>query len=602
MAKACPNRRVWFIGIAMFAAGELAAQYNSVYVTSITNSASYAVSGVNGFGIAQGSLFVVFGNNLGPNTPVSASGFPLPYSLGGTSIQVAVGTVKSNAIMIYSSQGQAAAILPSNVPVGDGVVVLTFNGASSAPTPIKVMKSAFGIYSTTSNGVGAGVITDTNYALKTTTEAGQPGEILTIWGTGLGAVAGGEDDGPLPGNKFPRTEVFVGGQSATVRYAGRSGCCAGVDEIIFEVPTNTPEGCFVPLSVQSGGIVSNFVTLPIANKGGACADAVGPPASLVRRAQAGQSINVGIVALGPTSILEAAGFSFLGDLASQFSSLLETTVTENDIRRIIRAHGEQRLQVIAKFAQAHHLSAETMLSKLGEIAPLVQSLDNMGAAAGFAQLNGLGHVVSQFGSVLPPPGTCSVAHEWGFVSQAWGTSSRSRDAGTQLVLKGPIGTRVMSNVSNGEYQVPLGSGFVTLQLPFGTYIVTGSGGQDIGAFTASLIGGSNLRWTNKDEIGVVDRTHSLTVTWTGSNLAGYVLFGGAASGAGTGAAFACVESAQKGTFTVPAYVLSAMPMASSDKGYLFLVAHPLQNPFSATGIDAGYFVDFSSDSKTAAFQ
>ena len=53
-------------------------------------------------------------------------------------------------------------------------------------------------------------------------------------------------------------EVYVGGKRADVTYRGRSGCCAGIDQIVFTVPQGV-EGCYVPVVVKTGDVVSNFV-------------------------------------------------------------------------------------------------------------------------------------------------------------------------------------------------------------------------------------------------------------------------------------------------------------------------------------------------------
>src|SRR5262249_16259784 len=70
------------------------------------------------------------------------------------------------------------------------------------------------------------------------------------WGTGLGAVDGDEASRPLPSAiTVPGLEVLVGGVAAKVVYAGRSGCCAGVDQIIIEAPPGV-EGCNVAVKVR----------------------------------------------------------------------------------------------------------------------------------------------------------------------------------------------------------------------------------------------------------------------------------------------------------------------------------------------------------------
>jgi hypothetical protein len=67
-----------------------------------------------------------------------------------------------------------------------------------------------------------------------------------------------------------------GNKQAKVTYAGRSGCCVGVDQIAFEMPAGV-QGCYVNVAVKAGGVVSNFTTMAVApNPSPVCADANGP--------------------------------------------------------------------------------------------------------------------------------------------------------------------------------------------------------------------------------------------------------------------------------------------------------------------------------------
>jgi uncharacterized protein (TIGR03437 family) len=574
-------------------------------VGSIVNSASYAVAGQNGSGIAQGSIFTLFGQNLGPERLVQAGTFPLTTRLGDTSIRISSGRTSWEAIMIYSSAQQVAAILPSDVPIGDGQVTLTYSGRTAAPAPIKIVSSAFGIYSVTANGVGAGVVTTADYRVKTFSDAAGPGDVLVIWGTGLGPVGENESLAPVAGNRFPGTEVFVGNRPAPVLYAGRSGCCAGTDQIVFQVPS-TVSGCFVPVAVRSGGTVSNFVTIPIAPEGRTCSDPVGVPSSLIAKAQSGQPIKVGVIGIGPIPLLQGAGFSFARSLAGRFSELLQANVSERDILSFTHARGLQRQRMLRGLMQSYGPALAARHVSTRQVVQMANSLGNAGAAAGFTQLENVGSVVAQFGSVLPPAGACTVIRDWPFDPGVWGASSQPLDAGSQLFLSGPIGTRALTGSSAGEsarqYQVNLGSGFANTRLPAGKYSLSGKGGREVGAFTATLAGGATLEWTNKAASGAVDRSQSLVVNWSADNLNGWVVFGGGSSVSDLRSGFVCTEEAGKQTLTVPAYVLGAMPRSPADRGYLFLARHPLQNPFYAPGIDIGYFVDFSSDSKELAFQ
>src|ERR1019366_5022296 len=86
--------------------GTLSGQFSETFVGAISNSASYAVSGENGYGIARGSLFVVFGENLGPNQLQYAQTFLLPKALAGTSVQITMGAPSYDAATSYSLAGQ----------------------------------------------------------------------------------------------------------------------------------------------------------------------------------------------------------------------------------------------------------------------------------------------------------------------------------------------------------------------------------------------------------------------------------------------------------------------------------------------------------------
>src|SRR5512134_1053489 len=123
----------------------------------IVNAASYRVVGLPNSGIAQGSIFLVFGSNLGPAVLTKDPDFPLGTNLAGTSITVTVNAVTVNCLMIYTSNGQVAALLPSNTPIGTGQLRLTFNAAVFTE-PIQVVRTNFGIFTSTANGVGPAVV------------------------------------------------------------------------------------------------------------------------------------------------------------------------------------------------------------------------------------------------------------------------------------------------------------------------------------------------------------------------------------------------------------------------------------------------------------
>ena len=174
-----------------------------------------------------------------------------------------------------------AALLPSNTPVGTGTITATYNGQAGPASPIIVVPNSLGIFTVTSDGVGAGIVTYPDYSLVSTTKAANcggvyttcgaanPGDALIIWATGLGPITGNDASGAGLGvnmASLPLT-IWLGNVQVTAAYQGRSGCCVGEDQIVFTVPANTPAGCDVPLSVQIGNSVSNNVALAVAPVG-----------------------------------------------------------------------------------------------------------------------------------------------------------------------------------------------------------------------------------------------------------------------------------------------------------------------------------------------
>ena len=131
------------------------AQQPAIAAKGIRNGASYALPGLPNAGIAQGSIIVIFGDNLGSAALVQVSSFLLPTSQGlsGTSVSVTVGNTTLSAIMLYTLKTQVAAVLPSNTPVGTGTLRVIYKGQTSAPASITVVARAFGIFALNQAGL-----------------------------------------------------------------------------------------------------------------------------------------------------------------------------------------------------------------------------------------------------------------------------------------------------------------------------------------------------------------------------------------------------------------------------------------------------------------
>lgn len=246
-------------------------------ITRVQNNYSYILPGLPNYGIAPGSIFVIIGSGLSSSAPavLQSSAAPgLPITLNQTTISVTVNGVTTTPALYYTSATQIAAVLPSNTPAGSGTVTVTYNGQTSAAAPIHVVASAPGLDTLYGTGNGAGVATDSNGNILGLTNSAMPNQIVSLWGSGIGADPN-NDDRIFPQKQNNLTNVsarvFIGGISATIMFSGRSQY-PGLDQYNVVIPANVTPGCFVSAVVQTGTVVSNAVTLPVQPGGGVCTD------------------------------------------------------------------------------------------------------------------------------------------------------------------------------------------------------------------------------------------------------------------------------------------------------------------------------------------
>lgn len=574
-----------FLGLLLLMAGIAAAQ--PVITGGPVNAASYALAGLPNASIAQGSMFVLFGRRMGPPALNIVSAFPLPTNLSGTTVRVTVGGTTVNAIMIYTSDFQVAAILPSSTPAGNGTLTVTFNNQTSAAVPIRVVPSSVGIFTRNSAGSGPGIAQNFNSAtdlpVNSLVEAAQPGQVLVLWGTGLGPTPAGANEagGPLPGDLGGTVDVFVGNKPASILYRGRSGCCAGVDQISFAVPPGV-EGCYVSVAVRAGGVVSNFATIAVASSGKICSDPNGFSVADLQKLQSG----------GPGLTIAD---TTLNRLHVKFSLPGMGTVEGN------LDFGEGRFQ-------RYFSSLDVLASTRGSVGDL--GLPSVGSCVvypfGFKDF---------FSSIVP--GTYDAVNRQGL------------DAGAALNVTGPRGAQQLPREDNGfggqtdyRYRAKgqiIGGGLppITPSMPDylepGAYTVdNGPGGANVGAFRATLAIPSNPPvWTNQDALSNISRSQDLTVTWSGGAAGGLVAVFGSSGDpkTGAGAGFQCAARADAGSLTVPAWVLSALPASGIDPsvgvavGILSLgTTLPQPSRFQAPGIDVGFFNWAALQTKNVNYQ
>ncbi len=570
-------KKIMFLTLVAIGTGASLVAQPTVFPGGIVNADSLVPVGLPNAGIAQGSIFSIFGTGLGPaNSPGLA--FPLQDMLGGVSVQITSGATVVNAIPLFVSGGQINALLPSTTPTGSATLTVTTSSGTSAAAAFQVVDHSFGINSVNQSGAGPGIIDNSTYKLITQNEAAQAGDVIIIWGSGLGAVTGKEQDGPLPGN-LPNihAKVYVGGEQAKITYQGRSGCCAGVDQIAAEVPSGVT-GCHVPIAVEIDGdhdIVSNWVTTSIAapNANRVCSDVTGPSSTQL------------------LSFLDKGGsFGFVGlsrrtdnspALPPPFGTGSPTVTTTDSGSASFVKYTPQQFSVAENIFQTYTIGACSVFVFSGQSPIIVDPTKPIGL-----------------------------------------------DAGKLINVNGPNGAKQLQPDSDakGSYSATLGGGeganILPLYLDPGTYSIdNGSGGADVKGFKFSLTLPPTLTWTNINSVGPVVRANGQLVTWTGGDPNGIVMISGdslvitfntdGSAGAAVGAFFTCIAPDSAGQFTIPPAVLLTLPVSTAitvapgifiDAGSLSVGASSLPIQFDATGINVGYASSSVTSAKTVAYQ
>jgi len=493
-------------------------------ITGVQNNYSYLVAGLPNYGIAQGALFIITGANLASATTVTALQSPataLPTSLNGASISVTVGGVTTTPYIYYAIATQIAAVLPSNTPAGTGTITVTYNGTPSSSAPMTVVTSAFGLDTYYGTGSGLGVATNaTTGALYSYTNSIPPGTTVVLWGSGLGSTGDSDSTNTSTPHQVANPPTFyIGGIQVTPLYAGRS-VYPGVDQVNITIPSGVATGCGISVVALSGNILSNTMSLPIGS--GVCSDPL------------------------------------LGYNGTQLSTLTGQT----------SAYSQGILEVIQTTSPASTANPSG-----------IQTI-----AAGIFYKYPASNATSSAGSVASI-GSCIVTTSGITTATVTVTTPTGLDAGN-ITLTGPGGTQSLTEETipgqsgaSGDYLAQLSTAFFGNG---GSFTFNGTGGKDVGAFTASISYTNPLVWTNMSSIKTVTRASGQQVTWTGGASGSYTYITGSSSNATASASFVCYAPTNAGQFTVPSYVLLALPTGTN--GSLGVANTTTPTTFSASGL------------------
>jgi uncharacterized protein (TIGR03437 family) len=281
----------------------------------VVNAASFASTTGPSHALVPGSIASIFGQNLAATTATASRSYPLPRTLGGTSVTVNGLT----APLFYVSPGQINFQVPFSTNPGPGgsygqaSVIVSTAGGVSAPVVADTYWSTPAIFTSDGSGCGQGAIVnvrpDGARSLNSPGNSASPGDYLEIYGTGFGETYSTPPDGmpapadPLETPLYPANGFLGLTQGAGSIFNGGAPGLVGVDQMNIQVWSGAPQGCAVPLQLGGGNTSSRYgqlsqpVTVSIRSGGGQCVD---PP-----RAYAGVLLLKKSVVLNDTTIPES---------------------------------------------------------------------------------------------------------------------------------------------------------------------------------------------------------------------------------------------------------------------------------------------------------
>lgn len=457
------------------------AQPPAISQNGVVNAASQMPPALAASPIARGALFHIYGVRLAGGGAV-------------TRVRVFQNTISRPVEIISADKRRLEALMPTDAPLGKASVEVTVRDQSSEPFSIRVVRSNPAIFTRGGKGWGPGVVDNLDASgLRVENDidhSAKPGDRVAISVTGLGEPS--------------RVRVLMGGKVAATDSTPQH-LAEGREELIVRVPGDVPQGCFVPMTIESSPFpASNFASLSVRAGGGRCGterDGTSPV----------EGPRVGVLTLGRTRTEE---------------------------------HGRETVwdELVAAFGES---TRGPLMAPLAMTPPA-------GTCTFFAGSY-------QSGIAVPQSPSSALVEEIG---------GRGMKSGSHITISGPGGARTVSAPTGtpGVFIGKLGGdgGPPPPRSPYlqpGSYQVTAGGGAELAPFSITLPAPPEFEWTNRGQITVVDRNRPLTITWRGvsdeQRVAIVVMNVDPASTAL--AACLCVAMPAAGKFTVPVTALVNLP-------------------------------------------
>ncbi len=222
--------------------GAVAFARPSVSAASIMNAGT--ARAVSDDGVAPGGVISLYGSNLTTGNTAQADG-AWPAELAGSWVTVN----QKPASLLFASPGQINAQLPADLEAG-------------SPATLEVVSPAGA-----SQGVEVRVEPATPGLLAIAGDGAKPGEIISLFATGLGAATPAVPAGmPAPRDTLSYTveapSVSVADAAAGVTFAGLAPDWVGLYQINAVIPDSTPPGA-AQVYIEVAGRRSNSLALNV---------------------------------------------------------------------------------------------------------------------------------------------------------------------------------------------------------------------------------------------------------------------------------------------------------------------------------------------------
>ncbi len=245
--------------LAVLAVRAVCAQAPAYTADSIVNASDYSPGP-----FAPNSVLSIFGSNLSWYTAAfnaSPSATSVPVALSGVEVYVDNWPTP----LLYVSPSQINFLIPAGENPGSVTVRVVREGDSGPFVSLNLVDGAPALFEI----AGFAIATHADGALLTDASPGQPGEIVVVYATGLGATDPDPEAGEIPGAAAPlhwldSLSISLDGEAvpaALILYAGATPGCVGLYQLNIQLPQNVPADPIIQVSM---GTQSNAGSLKIA--------------------------------------------------------------------------------------------------------------------------------------------------------------------------------------------------------------------------------------------------------------------------------------------------------------------------------------------------